>query len=60
MSDLKWREAELARQQQGWELCLKEAKRGNPFATLCYHCYGRHAPPRDDLCPNEPPKRKQP
>ena len=26
---------------------------GNPFATLCYHCYARHAPPKDEICPHK-------
>ena len=30
---------------------------GNPFATLCLNCYGRHAPPKDEICQHEPPKR---
>ena len=24
---------------------------GNPYATLCTHCYGRHWSPRDAECP---------
>jgi hypothetical protein len=31
------------------------ARTGNPFATLCQHCYGRHPAPRDKECPYSPP-----
>lgn len=34
--------------------------RGNPFATLCMHCYGRHPPPYDEICPHEPPPKHSP
>ena len=44
----------LKRQLEGWERALKYGK-GNPFATLCLHCYGRHAPPNDEICPHDPP-----
>lgn len=27
------------------------AKTGNPLATLCMRCYGRHPSPRDSECP---------
>ena len=27
------------------------ARTGNPFATLCTNCYGRHRSPRDYECP---------
>ncbi len=27
------------------------ASTGNPFATLCQHCYGRHWSPKDNECP---------
>jgi hypothetical protein len=47
----------LAQQERDWPKHLAGAKQGNPFATLCQHCYGRHAPPRDDICPHEPPPR---
>lgn len=43
----------LERQQREWPLHLKGAADGNPFATLCRHCCGRHAPPRDEICPHE-------
>jgi len=45
----------LAKQQKDWPKHLAGAKRGNPVATLCLHCYGRHPPPRDELCPKTPP-----
>lgn len=38
-------------QDRDWASYLKSGKDGNPWATLCQHCYGRHAPPRDDICP---------
>jgi len=38
-----------------WTIALAGAKTGNPFATLCQHCYGRHRPPRDKECPHAPP-----
>ncbi len=44
----------LEKQMAGWGRVKVEAKKGNPWATLCLHCYGRHAPPRDAICPNEP------
>lgn len=47
--------ATLARQEVDWPIHIAGAKRGNPFATLCSHCYGRHRPPKDVLCPNNPP-----
>lgn len=25
---------------------------GNPMASLCLHCYGRHWSPKDDECPH--------
>jgi len=43
----------LEQQQADWKRQLEGAKTGNPYATLCQHCYGRHAPPFDELCPNE-------
>ena len=49
------REAILAEQKRHWP--LPPAAAGNPFATLCLHCYGRHAPPRDEICPHDPPRR---
>jgi hypothetical protein len=44
----------LKRQLDGWERAKDEAKKGNPLATLCLHCWGRHAPPMDSICPNDP------
>ena len=49
------KEAILKRQEEGWPLAVAEGKKGNPFATLCMHCYGRHKPPMDEICPHEPP-----
>jgi hypothetical protein len=46
-------ELRLAEQQRKWERDLAGARGGNPYATLCLHCYGRHAPPRDEMCPHE-------
>lgn len=43
----------LAAQQREWPQHLKGAEMGNPFATLCDHCCGRHPPPRNTICPNE-------
>lgn len=40
----------LEKQQQEWPHMRALAREGNPLATMCLHCYGRHAPPRDDLC----------
>ena len=34
------------------------ASTGNPFATLCQHCYGRHWSPRDNECPHPKFERK--
>jgi hypothetical protein len=42
-------------QEENWPRCLAEAKKGSPFATLCYHCWGRHKPPMDGICPRDPP-----
>lgn len=47
----------LAQQRSAWPKHLAGAKDGNPFATLCQHCCGRHIPPRDDICPNNAPPR---
>jgi hypothetical protein len=44
----------LAQQQKDWPTHLQGAKTGNPYATLCSHCYGRHAPPKDEICDKEP------
>jgi uncharacterized OB-fold protein len=43
----------LAEQKVEWQLLIAIAKKGNPFATLCENCYGRHAPPKDAICPHE-------
>lgn len=51
------REAILAQQRADWPKHLAGAAQGNPFATLCQHCYGRHAPPRDEICPHPEPRR---
>jgi hypothetical protein len=45
----------LAKQRNDWPKDLAGSKQGNPFATLCSHCYGRHIPPRDEICPHDPP-----
>lgn len=52
MSEKTRRKVELARQIKSWPEIFKGAEQGNPFATLCDHCYGRHAPPRGILCPH--------
>ncbi len=49
------RELILKRQVEGWDRARQEARKGNPFATLCLHCYGRHAPPYDEICPYQAP-----
>lgn len=51
------KESILKQQIADWERDKEGARKGNPFATLCRHCYGRHAPPRDEICPSNPPKR---
>lgn len=51
------RETVLTKQIQEWPRCIAAGKAGNPFATLCLHCYGRHPPPYAELCPYEPPGR---
>lgn len=33
-----------------WKNATGIAALGNPFATLCRNCYGRHKPPRDEEC----------
>lgn len=43
----------LDEQRRSWPNMVAMGKQGNPFATLCRHCYGRHAPPRDEICPHE-------
>lgn len=50
-------DAILARQQQEWPARVLGAKAGNPYATLCQHCFGRHVPPRDEICPNAAARR---
>lgn len=45
----------LKRQLDGWERAKRAGREGNPFATLCLHCYGRHAPPMDEICPRDEP-----
>lgn len=46
----------FAKQIADWPKHLAGARQGNPWATLCMHCYGRHGPPRDDICPRDPPR----
>lgn len=55
MLDIAQRAAILQRQIDGWDRAMEAGRKGNPFATLCFHCYGRHAPPHDEICPHEPP-----
>lgn len=45
----------LEQQQKDWPRRVALGRDGNPFATLCRRCYGRHAPPHDDLCQRDPP-----
>ncbi len=45
----------LEKQIKAWPNHVKGGKEGNPFATLCDHCYGRHSPPHGIICPNKPP-----
>lgn len=52
-------ESILIQQNTDWPKHLEGAKTGNPYATLCSHCYGRHAPPKDDICPREPSLRNR-
>lgn len=51
------REFILAKQIAAWPRHVEGAKGGNPWATLCLHCYGRHGPPHSEICPNDPPNR---
>lgn len=51
------RGALLTRQQADWPRLVNLGSEGNPFATLCDHCCGRHKPPMDEICPNQPPPR---
>lgn len=48
----------LKQQIADWPNHLAGGKQGNPFATLCLHCYGRHAPPKDEICPHDPPPKR--
>jgi len=43
----------LSRQERDWPKQRQGAAQGNPFATLCQHCCGRHPPPNDEICPHE-------
>lgn len=45
----------LKEQLAGWERAKEAGRKGNPLATLCLHCFGRHPPPYGDICPDEPP-----
>jgi len=40
----------LQEQENIWSSCVEAGRKGDPFATLCLHCYGRHKPPRDEIC----------
>lgn len=52
-------EAILAKQKMDWPKHLEGSRKyGNPFATLCDHCYGRHEPPRNEICPSVRAKAK--
>lgn len=51
------RTALLQRQESDWPKHVAGGKQGNPYATLCNHCYGRHKPPLDEICPHQPPPR---
>lgn len=42
---------DMAQQRREWEADLAGVRAGNPYATLCNGCNGRHAPPRNDHCP---------
>lgn len=53
------RAAILEQKLQDWPRRLRLAEDGNPFATLCRHCYGRHPPPNDEICPRDPPQTKE-
>lgn len=55
---LSSREAVLAQQKRDWPKHLEGGRAGNAYATMCLHCYGRHAPPKDGICPHEPPARE--
>jgi Fe-S-cluster-containing hydrogenase component 2 len=49
----------LKRQKADWPRMRQMAREGNSLATLCYHCFGRHAPPHTEICPFDPPGQKQ-
>lgn len=51
------RQSILEEQIRDWPKHLKGAEAGNPYATLCWHCYGRHAPPKDEICSREELRR---
>lgn len=48
-------ESILAEQKKNWPKHIEGAEQGNPHATLCLHCYGRHEPPHGEICPYDPP-----
>lgn len=52
-------EEKVARWSKDDEFRSKLAATGNPFATLCDHCYGRHKAPRDKECPHSPPPKSK-
>lgn len=54
---LKREGATLERQLKEWPNHLKGAVLDNPYTTLCGHCYGRHAPPRDEICQHDEPSK---
>ena len=41
-----------ARWKRENESAKRGAATGNPYATLCLHCYGRHWSPKDYECPH--------
>jgi hypothetical protein len=47
-----------ARWKREDETARKMGAVGNPFATLCQNCYGRHRSPRDNECPHPKFERK--
>lgn len=53
------RDSILKKQIDDWGRAVEAGRKGNPFATLCLHCYGRHQPPLDDICPNDPPSQRR-
>lgn len=42
VTDKQWRD---------WLNDLAGMRSGNPYATMCRYCSGRHGPPRDHDCP---------